>query len=233
MGTNTPHTCIPGLVWEKQARRCSQFELKVGKLGFPIHFVCVSAALYHRGVRGRHFPLRWIWPIHVNLVQAVASCDSFLARRQELPLSGGNGNPTSGYEANERCAADHGTRPAAHRVDHTSISELQRQMICNCGAVTITHSCSALHSVNVACIDQHVDQSMFHCLLCGVWISTVCACMCVDCIDVCFESDRLPAKKDFTRWKPVQLASETYDNTPHSPCSSTSKLLEDHKCFFC
>ena len=63
MGTNTPHTCIPGLVWQKQARRLSQFELKVGELRFPIHFVCVSAALYHRGVRGRHFPLRWIWPI--------------------------------------------------------------------------------------------------------------------------------------------------------------------------
>ena len=58
MGTNTPDTCIPGLVWQKQARRCSQFELKVGELGFPIHFVCVSAALYHREVRGRHFPLR-------------------------------------------------------------------------------------------------------------------------------------------------------------------------------
>ena len=56
MGTNTPHTCIPGLVWQKQARRFSQFELKVGELRFPIHFVCVSAALYHRGVRGRHFP---------------------------------------------------------------------------------------------------------------------------------------------------------------------------------
>ena len=27
-------------------------------------------------------------------------------RRQELPLNGGNGNPTSGYEARERCAAD-------------------------------------------------------------------------------------------------------------------------------
>ena len=63
MGTNTPHTCIDGLTWQKKARRFSQFELKVGKLRFPIHFVCVSAALYHRGVRGRHFPLRWIWPI--------------------------------------------------------------------------------------------------------------------------------------------------------------------------
>ena len=49
MGTNKPHTCIPGLVWQKQARRFSQFELKVGELEFPIHFVCVSAALYHRG----------------------------------------------------------------------------------------------------------------------------------------------------------------------------------------
>ena len=66
-----------------------------------------------------------------------------------------------------------------------------------------------------------------------VVFESVCACMCVDYIDVCFESDRLPAKKDFTRWKAVQLASETYDNTPHSPCSSTSKLLEAHKRFFC
>ena len=46
---NTPHTCIPGLGCQKQARRFSQFELKVGELGFPIHFVYVSAALYHRG----------------------------------------------------------------------------------------------------------------------------------------------------------------------------------------
>ena len=49
MGTNTPHTCIPGLVWQRKARRFSQFELKEGELGFPIHFACVSAALYHRG----------------------------------------------------------------------------------------------------------------------------------------------------------------------------------------
>ena len=75
MGTNTPHTCIAGLVWQKQARRFSQFEFKVGELRFPIHFVCVSAALYHRGVRGRHFPLRWIWPIcHVRCVNEVRAC---------------------------------------------------------------------------------------------------------------------------------------------------------------
>ena len=49
MGTGTPHTWIPGLVWQKQARRFSQFELQVGGLGFPIHFLCVSTALYHRG----------------------------------------------------------------------------------------------------------------------------------------------------------------------------------------
>ena len=52
MGTNTPHTCSPVLVWQKQARPFSQVELKVGELGFPIHFVCVSAALYHRGGGG-------------------------------------------------------------------------------------------------------------------------------------------------------------------------------------
>ena len=66
MGTNTPHTCIPGLIWQKQARRFSQFELKVGKLRFPIHFVCVSAALYQRGVRGRHFPLGEYGPLIKN-----------------------------------------------------------------------------------------------------------------------------------------------------------------------
>ena len=59
MGTNTPHTCIPGLVWQKQARPFSQFELKVGELGFPIHFVCVCEALYHRGHAAAIFPLWW------------------------------------------------------------------------------------------------------------------------------------------------------------------------------
>ena len=60
MGTNTPPTCIPGLFWQKKPVDFSQFELKVGELGFPIHFVCVSAALYHRGTRPPFFPLRWI-----------------------------------------------------------------------------------------------------------------------------------------------------------------------------
>ena len=35
----------PGVVWQKQAHPFSQIELKVGKLGFSIHFECVSAAL--------------------------------------------------------------------------------------------------------------------------------------------------------------------------------------------
>ena len=65
MGTNTPHTCIPGLVWQKQARRFSQFELKVGELGFPIHFVCVSAALYHRGYAAAIFPLGEYGPFSI------------------------------------------------------------------------------------------------------------------------------------------------------------------------
>ena len=41
----------------KTARRFSQFEFKVGELRFPIHFVCVSAALYHRGYAAAIFPL--------------------------------------------------------------------------------------------------------------------------------------------------------------------------------
>ena len=114
----------------------------------------------------------------------------------------------SGYEANERCAADHdhATRPAAHRVDHTSISAAPDDLRSRSRP-------AAVHSLNVcmhrsAC--RSVDVSLF------ALFESVCTCMCVDCIDVCFESDRLPAKKDFTRWKPVQLASETYDKTPHT-----------------
>ena len=75
------------------------------------------------------------------------------------------------------------------RIELITRRSLQLQMIYGRGPVT--HSCSALSR------DQHVDQSM---LFCGVSLfESVCACMCVDCIDVCFESDRLPAKKDFTR----------------------------------
>ena len=91
-------------------------------------------------------------------------------RRQELPLSGGNGNPTSGYEANERCAADHATRPAAHRVDHTSISATTPDDLRSRSGRSRT---AAVHSVNV-CMhrDWHVDQSMLFALWCfTVWIS--------------------------------------------------------------
>ena len=74
------------------------------------------------------------------------------------------------------------------------------------------------------CINQ-LDQFMFHCFLC----LNVDKRLCFDCIDGFFELDRLPAKKDLAREKPVQLASETYDNTLPSPCSSASKLLEDNE----
>ena len=73
MGTNTPHTCIPGLVWQTKARRFSQFELKVGELGFPIHFLCVSAALYHRGQAAAIFsPL--VNTVHSHLCMARQEC---------------------------------------------------------------------------------------------------------------------------------------------------------------
>ena len=86
-------------------------------------------------------------------------------RRQELPLSGGNSNPTSGYEANERCAADHATRPTAHRVDHTSISAAPDDLRSRSGHAQMQWQ--SLWQSMFACIDhQHVDQSMFHCLLC-------------------------------------------------------------------
>ena len=59
-GTNIPHACIPGARLAKTSTSISTFELKVGEFGFLIHFVCVSAALYHRGHAAAIFPLRWI-----------------------------------------------------------------------------------------------------------------------------------------------------------------------------
>ena len=82
MGTYTPHTWIPGLVWQKQARRFSQFELQVGELGFPIHFVCVSAALYHRGHAAAIFPLRWIRSIECVVCDKVRDTDSDYVMRK-------------------------------------------------------------------------------------------------------------------------------------------------------
>ena len=74
--------------------------------------------------------------------------------------------------------------------------------------IMVMHSCSALSLCIHRSACWSVDVSLF------ALFESVCACMCADCIDVCFESDRLPAKKDFTSWKLVQLASETYDTTP-------------------
>ena len=122
---------------------------------------------------------------------------SLCGRRQELPLSGGNGNPTSGYEAKERCAADHATRPTAHRsrADHTSISAAPDDLRSRSGHAHV-HSCSALSQ----CLHASISVLTSRCfIVCFVVFESVCACMCVDCIDVCFEPDRLPAKKDFTR----------------------------------
>ena len=89
MGTNTPHTCIPGLVWQKKARRFSQYELKVGELGFPIHFVCVSARHYTTGGGGGGgytaaiFPLGEYGPLHD---QDQPSSYSFLHTDMHSPL---------------------------------------------------------------------------------------------------------------------------------------------------
>ena len=113
-------------------------------------------------------------------------------RRQELPLNGGNGHPMSGYEANERCAADHhdrATRPAAHRVDHTrtSISAAPDDLRSR------SRTAAPVHSVNVC---MHVDQSMFHCLPC----LNQCALACASTASM-FASKQTACqrKKDFTR----------------------------------
>ena len=55
MDTNTRHTCSLGLVWPKQARPFSQFGLKAGELGFPIHFVC-SHGIITGGTRLPFYP---------------------------------------------------------------------------------------------------------------------------------------------------------------------------------
>ena len=58
MGTNTPHTFIPGLVWQKRAHPFSQLELKVGVTRIS-HSLCMCySGIIPQGARGRHFPLR-------------------------------------------------------------------------------------------------------------------------------------------------------------------------------
>ena len=88
---------------------------------------------------------------------------------------------------------------------------------------------AAVHSLLFACIDQHVDQSMFHCLLC----LNQCALACASTASM-FASNQTACQRKKT--SPVEnLCSSPVKPTatpPHSPCSSTSKLLEDHKCFF-
>ena len=85
----------------------------------------------------------------------------------------------SGYEASERCVASQAMWSAADRLTnkHTLIS------------VTLDDLWPQLtRLISVACIGQLVDQLMLHCLNVGERL-------CFDCIDVCYESDRLPAKK--------------------------------------
>ena len=151
-------------------------------------------------------------------------------RRQELPLNGGNGDPMSGYEANERCAADHhdhATRPTAHRADHTWISALQSAAP---DSDLRSRSRTAAVQSMFACIDQHVDQSMFHCLLC----LNRCVLACASTASM-FASNQSACQRKKTSPDENLCSSPVKPTTtpPHSPCSSTSKLLVDHKCFFC
>ena len=67
MGTNTPHTCIPGLVWQEKARRFSQFELKVGDFPFTLYVLArhyttggYAAAIFPLGEYG---PLKFLFAI--------------------------------------------------------------------------------------------------------------------------------------------------------------------------
>ena len=55
MGTNTPHTFIPGLVWQKRAHPFSQFELKVGVTRISLSLCMRYRGIIPQGARGRHF----------------------------------------------------------------------------------------------------------------------------------------------------------------------------------
>ena len=63
------------------------------------------------------------------------------------------------------------TRPTAHRVDHTSISAAPDDL----RSRSRTAAVHALTQSMFACIDQHVVQSMFHCLLCLNQCALACA----------------------------------------------------------
>ena len=73
---------------KKKARRFSKFELKVGEVGFPIHFECVSAAFYHRGVYaaaifplglGEYGPFKQFYRSHFDLISRLLQiCHSTL-----------------------------------------------------------------------------------------------------------------------------------------------------------
>ena len=110
-------------------------------------------------------------------------------------MSGGNGNPTSGYEANERCAADHATRPAAHRVDHTSISAAPDDLRSRSGHAQL--QCTLTQSM-FACIAISMLTSQC-CLLCGVSLfESVCACMSVDSAASMFASNQTACQRKKT-----------------------------------
>ena len=152
-------------------------------------------------------------------------------RRQELPLNGGNGNPMSGYEANERCAADDATRPTAHRVDRTtvdrtSISALQP----HADDLRSRSRTAAVHCLHASI--SMLTQSMFHCLLC---LNHVCvlACASTACIDVASNQTACQRKKTSPDENLCSSPVKPTTTPPHSPCSSTSMPLVDHKCFFC
>ena len=57
MGTNTPHTCILGLVWQKQARQISQFELKSANSDFPFTLYVLARHYTTGGTQPPFFPL--------------------------------------------------------------------------------------------------------------------------------------------------------------------------------
>ena len=106
------------------------------------------------------------------------------------------------------------------RIDRELITRrsLQLQMICGRGPVT--HSCSAL--------SLHASISMLtsRCfIVCFVVFESVCACMCVDCIDVCFESDRLPAKKKTSPDENLCSSPVKPTTTPHTRLREVAQAL--------
>ena len=154
------------------------------------------------------------------------------ARRQELPLNGGNGNPMSGYEANDRCARPifmimHDACDATGRASSRSHVDLCTAQSAAPDDLRSRSRTAAVHSSQ--CLHASISMLISRCLLC---LKCVLACASTASM---FASNQTACQRKKTSPDENLCSSPVKPTTtpPHSPCSSISKLLVDHKCFFC